>query len=103
MPITAHLRYGIDPQKLADFERYGRSWIRLVEKMGGRHHGYFLPSEGANNIAFALFTFPSFAAYEVYRSEAESDDECIAVYEDAVTTGCIQSYERTFMRPVLEP
>jgi len=52
--ITCHLRYVIDPYKLAEFEAYGRLWIPLVEKFGGIHHGYFLPSEGANNIALAL-------------------------------------------------
>jgi hypothetical protein len=31
--------------------------------MGGTHHGYFLPDEGANNIAYALFSFPSLADY----------------------------------------
>jgi NIPSNAP len=44
--ITIHLRYEIDPHKLADFEEYGRRWIHLVNRLGGTHHGYFLPSEG---------------------------------------------------------
>ena len=44
--ITVHLRYEIDPDKLEDFTEYGRTWIRLVAKHGGTHHGYFLPSEG---------------------------------------------------------
>lgn len=57
--VTCYLRYVIDPSKLAEFEHYGKLWIPLVEKFGGRHHGYFLPSEGANNIALALFTFPA--------------------------------------------
>ncbi|MEI1246502.1 NIPSNAP family protein [Rhizobium aouanii] len=59
--ITCHLRYVIDPYKLAEFEEYARLWIPIVNRMGGTHHGYFLPSEGANNIAVALFSFPSLA------------------------------------------
>ncbi|MEM8707735.1 MAG: NIPSNAP family protein [Actinomycetota bacterium] len=102
MPVTAHIRYVIDPDKIEDFERYGRRWIELVERFGGHHHGYFLPSEGANNVAYALFSFPSLATYERYRMDAETDADCIAAYEDAQRTRCIVSYERTFLRPVLE-
>jgi uncharacterized protein (DUF1330 family) len=60
--ITCYLRYIIDPYKLKEFEHYGKLWIPLVEKFGGKHHGYFMPSEGANNVALALFTFPSLHA-----------------------------------------
>lgn len=102
MPVTAHIRYVIDPLKVDDFERYGRRWIDLVTRFGGHHHGYFLPSEGASNIAYALFTFPSLAEYEKYRRDAESDSACIDAYQDAVDSGCIVSYERTFLRPVLD-
>ncbi|MDT0136581.1 NIPSNAP family protein [Acidovorax sp. PRC11] len=98
--ITCTLRYVIDPYKLAEFEHYGRLWIPLVEKFGGRHHGYFLPSEGANNIALAMFTFPSLAAYETYRQQSMQDAECIAAFRYAEDTRCILSYERSFFRPV---
>lgn len=57
--VTCYLRYVIDAFKLKEFEHYGRIWIPLVERFGGQHHGYFLPSEGANNIALAMFTFPT--------------------------------------------
>lgn len=76
-----HLRYEIDPYKLADFEEYGQRWIALVEKFGGDHHGYFLPSEGDSDEAFALFSFESLAAYEQYRVKAATDPESIAAYE----------------------
>jgi len=42
--ITCFLRYEIDIKKIAEFEHYGRLWIRLVNKKGGQHHGYLLPS-----------------------------------------------------------
>lgn len=99
--ITCYLRYVIDPDKLAEFEHYGRLWIPLVERFGGTHHGYFLPSEGANNIALALFSFPSLTAYEVYRQQSFQDADCQAAFRYAKETRCIVSYERSFFRPVL--
>ncbi|MCX5877289.1 MAG: NIPSNAP family protein [Deltaproteobacteria bacterium] len=100
--VTCYLRYIIEPSKLAKFEHYGKLWIPLVEKFGGKHHGYFLPSEGANNIALALFTFPSLAAYEQYRIKSFTDAECLAAFKYAEETQCILSYERSFFRPVFE-
>lgn len=98
--VTCYLKYVIDPSKLAEFEHYSRLWIPLVNRFGGQHHGYFLPSEGANNIALALFTFPSLAEYESYRLASFEDEECQAAFQYATDTGCIVSYERSFFRPV---
>lgn len=99
--ITCYLRYVIDPYKLSEFEAYGRLWIPLVEKFGGIHHGYFMPHEGANNIAYALFSFASLAAYEEYREKMKTDSECLAAFKLAEDSRCIVSYERTFLRPIL--
>lgn len=98
--ITIHLKYEIDPEKLADFEEYGRRWVTLVNRFGGTHHGYFLPSEGDSDIAYALFSFPNFAEYEVYRNASFDDPECQAAVELARTTRCIKRYERRFLRPL---
>lgn len=100
--ITCYLRYKIDPYKVQDFESYARLWIPLVERFGGTHHGYFLPHEGSNDIAVALFSFPTLAAYEEYRCRSRVDVECRAAYTFAERTRCILSYERTFMRPVFD-
>ena len=100
--ITCYLRYIIDPFKLKEFEHYGKLWIPLVEKFGGIHHGYFMPHEGANNIALALFSFPSLATYEEYRSKAAQDPECQAAMEYYRETQCFLSYERSFLRPVFK-
>ncbi|MEK9968898.1 MAG: NIPSNAP family protein [Ferrovibrio sp.] len=100
--ITCFLRYEVDPDKLKDFEDYGRMWIRLVNKLGGTHHGYLMPSEGAGDIALASFSFPSMAAYEQYRIAMAGDDECKAAWEFAQRTKCIRRYERSFFRPVFE-
>lgn len=98
--ITVHLRYVLDPYKLDDFEEYGRRWITLVNRFGGQHLGYFLPSEGASNVAYALFTFPSLALYERYRFDSSTDPDCLSTMELAEQSRCILSYERTFLRPV---
>lgn len=98
--ITCYLRYVIDPHKLAEFETYARTWLPLIARFGGEHHGYFLPHEGANNIAIALFSFPSLAAYEKYRIRSQTDPDCLAAYAFEQANKSIISYERSFMRPV---
>jgi hypothetical protein len=100
--ITCYINYVISPIKIKEFEHYAKLWIPLVNKLGGNHHGYFLPSEGANNKALALFSFPSLAAYEAYRIKSFLDTECINAFKYAQDTECIVSYERSFFRPVLE-
>ena len=100
--VTCYLRYVIDPFKLKEFETYGKMWIPLVEKFGGKHHGYFLPHEGPNNIAVAMFSFPSLAAYETYRAAAADDPECQAAMCYHQETRCFLSFERSFMRPVFQ-
>lgn len=100
--ITCYVHYKIDPYKLEEFEIYACKWIPLVERFGGNHHGYFLPHEGANNIAAALFSFPSLAQYEQYRIDSMKDPECQEAYEYANQTKCIFSYERNFMKPIFE-
>jgi len=98
--ITCYLNYTIDPKKINEFETYAKLWIPLVEKFGGTHHGYFLPSEGTNNVALALFSFESLAKYEQYRTDSFNDEECIKAFKYAEDTDCIVSYTRSFFKPV---
>jgi NIPSNAP len=100
--ITCYLRYVIDPYKLAEFERYSRMIMPLATKYGGMHHGSFLPHEGPNNIAVQLFSFPSLAEYERYRTAVRGDETALAAWRFAEETRCIVSFERSFMRPVFE-
>ena len=100
--VTCYLRYVIDPYKLAEFEKYGKMWIPLVNKLGGTHHGYFLPHEGTNNVAIALFSFSSLPAYEEYRIKMAQDPECKEAFNYAEQSRCIMSYERSFMKPVFD-
>jgi len=100
--ITCFIEYIIDVNKIKEFEYYAKLWIPLVTKFGGQHQGYFLPSEGASNVALALFTFPSLAKYEQYRNESFKDLECVAAFDYATQTQCIKSYNRNFFRPLFK-
>lgn len=99
--ITCVVEYTIDAAKTAAFERFAHAWIALVGKHGGIHHGCFLPGEGASDRALALFSFPSLAVYESYRSLFGVDPESVAADEIRDRSGCVLRYERTFMRPLL--
>jgi hypothetical protein len=99
--ITCVVEYTIDPDKLGDFERFAKEWIRLVNKHGGEHHGYFLPGEGASDRALALFSFPSLAEYEQYRTLFGVDPEFISADRIRDASRCVLRYERSFMRPLL--
>ncbi|WP_329070621.1 NIPSNAP family protein [Amycolatopsis sp. NBC_01480] len=99
--ITCVVDYVIDPAKIADFERFAAEWMRLVDREGGVHHGYFLPAEGASDEARALFSFESLAAYERYRTLFGVDPEFVAADRIREESGCVLRYRRTFMRPFL--
>ncbi len=99
--ITCYLKYTIDPYKVKEFEEYGKMWMPLVEKYGGKHHGYFLLHESANNIAVALFSFKSLADYEKYRIQSINDLDCKEAYLLAYNSKCIINYERNFLKPIL--
>ena len=100
--VTCYLKYVIDPYKIDEFEKYAKMWIPLVNKLGGVHNGYFLPHEGANNVALAIFTFPSLSKYEEYRNNSFKDSDCLAAFKYAENTKCIISYERSFFRPIFD-
>ena len=99
--ITCVVHYVIDPDKIDDFERFAQRWMELVDRHGGRHHGYFLPAEGASDAALALFSFRSLTEYEQYRSRFGSDPDFVAADRIRDESGCVLRYERTFMRPLL--
>lgn len=100
--ITCVVDYVIDSKKIEAFEEFARRWIDLVNRYGGRHHGYFLPSEGASDRALALFSFPSLADYEKFRRRFGVDEDFIAADRIRDESGCVLRYERSFMRPLLE-
>ena len=100
MSVTFVIDYTIDSSKIAEFETYARRWVQLVEREGGSHHGYFLPSEGASDKALALFTFESLTSYEAYRAKFGVDEDFTAADRLRTDTGCVIRWDRTLMRPM---
>ena len=117
--ITCYVRYVLDMSQLEAFVEYGRLWIALINKLGGTHHGYYVPSrdpkaanhgrfsfpgigsEGPTNVGVAIFSFPDWETYEHYRSDAKSYEECRRATAIATETKCFTSYERNFMSAVI--
>ena len=99
--ITCHVRYEIEAAELEAFERFANAWMELVVRHGGTHHGYFLPSVGASDIAYALFSFPSLADYELCRERFGVDPEFVEADRIRDESNCVRRDERTIMRPLL--
>jgi len=114
-PVTCQIRYTLDLSKLSAFESYARTWIVLVERYGGIHHGYFVPRaspdrvgvsfpglgyDGPADVAVAMFTFPDEESYRRYREMVAADPECQSAAALVRETGCFISYERLFLESV---
>lgn len=101
MTITCCIRYVIDPFQRDAFEAYARNWLTIIPACGGDLLGYFLPHEGTNNIALAMISFESLAAYEAYRARLKADPAGMANFRMAQEQRFILSEERTFLEPVV--
>ena len=100
MAITCFIRYQIDPYRRDDFAKYADGWSKVIPRCGGELIGYFLPKEGTNDIAFALISFESLAAYEAYRKRLLLDPEGRANFEFAKSKQFVMREERTFLEAV---
>jgi hypothetical protein len=100
LAVTVFIRYQLDPFKRPMFEEYARRWLAIIPKCGGDLLGYWMPHEGTNNIAFALISFESLAAYESYRARLRADGEGMANFNFAEENKFILAEERTFLRKV---
>lgn len=100
MTVTCCIRYVIDPFQRAEFEAYARNWLTIIPACGGDLLGYFLPHEGTNNVALALISFESLAAYEAYRARLRADAAGAANFAMAQAKRFILSEERTWLTPV---
>jgi hypothetical protein len=101
MTVTVFIRYQLDPFKRDAFEAYAKRWMDIIPKCGGDLVGYWMPHEGTNNIAFALISFGSLAAYEAYRARLRADPAGVANFQSAETGRFILAEERTFLRKVV--
>ena len=100
MTLTCIIRYQIDPVQLEDVRRYAENWGRIIPRCGGHLIGYFLPSEGTNDIAWGLIAFNSLAAYEAYRIHLRGDPDGRANFMMAREKRLILREERNFVEGV---
>ncbi len=100
MSVTCLIRYEIDPFQREAFAEYADNWGKIIPRCGGDLVGYFLPYEGTNNIAWALISFESLAAYEAYRVRLKADPDGRANFAMAQAKRIILREERTFVEPV---
>jgi len=100
MSITCFIRYQIDPFQRDAFAKYADGWSKVIPRCGGDLIGYFLPKEGTNDVAFALISFPSLAAYEEYRKRLLLDADGRANFEFAQAKRFVLREERTFLEGV---
>ena len=116
--FTCFIQYVVDPNKIEEFEEYACTWIGLIEKYGGIHHGYFLPENnceelpnstfsfpdvgkaGPKNSGVALFSFPDLKTYEDHKKAVVKDKKCKIITERVGKSKCFLSYERSFLRPI---
>ena len=96
--ITCCIRYSLDPHRIDAFEDYAARWPPVIDRCGGALVGYYLPKEGANNIALALIDFDSLAAYEKYRERLAADPDARRNITDANAAQCILVESRSFFR-----
>jgi len=98
--ITCYTKYIIDPAKLNSFESYTKMLLPVIKRLGGMNITYLLPYEGPNNVAYELCDFPNLAAYEQYRETRKTDTDYQGACKFVEKSGCILSYERSFLRPL---
>jgi hypothetical protein len=112
--VFCEVRYRLDPDRLKEFEEYARAWVRLIERHGGVHHGFFIPRvapddttisfpgigrTGAEDVAVALYGFPDEEAYNNYRALVGLDADGAFVIERFAKPP-FKSYERIFLSPL---
>ena len=100
MTVTCCIRYVLDPFQRDAFEAYARNWLTIIPACGGELLGYFMPHEGTNNIALALISFESLAAYESYRARLKAHPAGAENLRTAEAERFILGEERTFLRRV---
>ena len=100
LTITCFIRYQIDPFQRDAFREYAAKWGRIIPRCGGHLVGYFLPSEGTNDIAWGLIAFDSLASYEAYRARLKKDPESRENFATAQARRFILREERTFVEVV---
>ncbi|MBN9373285.1 NIPSNAP family protein [Hydrogenophaga sp. YM1] len=100
MNTVCFIRYQLDPFQVPAFAEYARHWGEIIPRCGGHLIGYFVPSEGTNDIAWGLIGFDDLAAYERYRARLRADEAGRANFERARTQRFILREQRSWLSGV---
>jgi hypothetical protein len=75
-------------------------WLPIIRRCSGDLIGHFIPHWATNNIAFALTSFESFAAYEAY-ARLRGDAEGMTNFVFKEKHKFILAEEQAFLRKVV--
>lgn len=98
--ITCFIRYEIDPFRHDAFAAYARNWNEAIPRCGAKLFGYFGPHEGSATTAYGVYSLPSLAAYEEYRTKLCTDPVGRENFEFARKERFILREDRLFLRKV---
>lgn len=101
--ITCFIKYEIDPFKKAEFETYARNWGQAIPRCGADLIGYFAPHEGSATTAYGVYTLPSLAEYEAYKTRLAADPLGRQNYEFAKSERFILKEDRIFLKLASAP
>jgi hypothetical protein len=100
MSIACFIRYQIDPFQKEGFKQYAENWRSIIPRCGGHLIGYFLPSEGTNDVAWGLIAFASLELYAEYKRRLLADPEARANLAMAQAQRLVLREERNFVEIV---
>lgn len=101
--ITCFIKYEIDPFKREAFERYARNWGQAIPRCGADLIGYFAPHEGSATTAYGVYSLPSLAAYEAYKTRLAQDPVGRENYDFAKAERFITREDRIFLKCASAP
>ena len=101
--ITCFITYEIDPFQKDKFEHYARQWGQVIPRCGADLIGYFAPHEGSTTKAYGIYTLPSLAAYEVYKTMLAADPMGRENYDFAKRENFIRREDRIFLKLASAP
>lgn len=96
--ITCFIRYEIDPFRKDAFEHYARQWGQAIPRCGADLIGYFAPHEGSTTTAYGVYTLPSLAAYEAYKTRLADDPIGRENYAFAKREQFLRREDRLFLK-----
>lgn len=98
--LTCVIRYHIDPTKKEQFVQYARNWGQAIPRCGADLIGYYAPHEGSSTLAYGIYSIPSLAEYEAYRTRLGADPLGRENYAFAQSEKFLLREDRTFLKRV---